>query len=89
MKKVVSLTGEAIDFLVSGQRHSRNAVEYHIDEEGVIVSDDHAAILSERLGGQIMVETITVKEAKDSLKGKATKEDKKNDTEEGEGEGDK
>jgi hypothetical protein len=64
MKKVVSNTGEVISFLVRGQRHSANAVEFDIDEKGVIMRDEDAAIVASRLGGQVTVSDIDVKTAK-------------------------
>lgn len=64
MKKVTSQTGDAIDFLVRGVRHEPNAVEYHIDEKGVTMRDEDAKVVAERLGSQVKVEDIDVKEAK-------------------------
>ena len=84
MKKVVSNTGEAIDFLVRGVRHDKNAVEYHIDEKGITMSDQDAKMIEERLGGQVTVTDIDVKEAKkDAEKAlkDAEKEAKKEETE--------
>lgn len=64
MKKVVSNTGEVISFLVRGVRNTNTAVEYDIDEKGVIMRDEDAALIADRLGSQVTVSEIDVKQAK-------------------------
>lgn len=76
MKKVVSNTGEVINFLVAGQRHSTNAVVYDIDAEGVMVKDAHAKVLEARLGGQITVSDIDVATAKKDVEKAIAEADK-------------
>ena len=57
MKKITLSNPEAevIKFLVRGQRGSVDAVDLEIDAAGVIVSDADAAIVIERLGGNVDV----------------------------------
>jgi len=76
MKKITSNTGEVISFLVRGQRHSKNAVEVEIDEKGVIVKDEDAVVILNRLGGQVSVSDIDVNTAKKEAE-KAIKEAEK------------
>lgn len=64
MKKVTSQTGEVIDFLVRGIRNDKSAVEYSIDDKGVTMRDEDAKVVENRLGTQVKVEDIDVKEAK-------------------------
>lgn len=75
MKKVSSLTGDVIDFLIAGQRGSRNAVEVQITPEGVIVKDEHALILEQRLGSQISIVNATMKDAKKEIEEKSKAKD--------------
>lgn len=64
MKKVISNTGDVISFLVRGVRNTNTAVEYDIDEKGIVMRDEDANIIADRLGSQVTVSDIDVKEAK-------------------------
>lgn len=77
MKKVVSNTGGVIDFLVRGVRNSNTAVEYTIDEKGVVMRDEDANLIASRLGSQVTVSDIDVKEAKKEAEETIKEADKK------------
>ena len=64
MKKVclAKKGADAIMFLLRGQRHGEKANEIEINSVGVVVADEDAVLLEERLGMQITVTDIDAKD---------------------------
>ena len=90
MKKVClsNKKAEDIKFLINGQRHGEKANEITIDAEGVVVQDEHAEMLEDRLGMQVTITDVVAKdvakEAAEAAKAaeKAEKEAEKKQKEE-------
>ena len=74
MKKVCLAKKDADDikFLLRGQRHGEGANEIEINAKGVVVSDEDAQVLEDRLGMQVTITDVVAKdvakEAADALK---------------------
>ena len=90
MKKVClsNKKAEDIKFLINGQRHGEKANEITIDAAGVVVQDEHAEMLEDRLGMQVTITDVVAKdvakEAAEAAKAaeKAEKEAEKKQKEE-------
>lgn len=72
MKKVTlsNPNADVIKFLVRGQRGSASAVELEIDAEGVIVDEADAAVVAERLGGNVTISDVDIKKVAAAALGK-------------------
>ena len=64
MKKVclAKKGAEDIKFLLRGQRHGEGANEIEINSVGIVVADEDAVLLEERLGMQITVTDVNAKD---------------------------
>jgi len=64
MKKVCLSNKEAEDikFLINGQRHGEKANEIEINSVGIVVADEDAVLLEERLGMQITVTDVNAED---------------------------
>ena len=64
MKKVclAKKGAEDIKFLLRGQRHGEGANEIEINSAGVVVSDEDAEMLEDRLGMQVTVTDVVAKD---------------------------
>ena len=64
MKKVClsNKKAEDIKFLINGQRHGEKANEIEINSVGIVVADEDAVLLEERLGMQITVTDVNAED---------------------------
>jgi len=64
MKKVClsNKKAEDIKFLINGQRHGEKANEIEINSVGIVVADEDAVLLEERLGMQITVTDVNAQD---------------------------